>query len=52
MEKDIKELNEAKTVHEEKNMELQENSDKVTGKLRAEAKCLLPLAASFTHSRS
>ena len=35
MEKDIKELNEAKTVQEEKNMELQENFDKVTGKLES-----------------
>lgn len=35
MEKDIKELNEAKIVQEEKNMELQENFDKVTGKLES-----------------
>jgi len=33
MEKDIKELTEAKIVQDEKNMELQENFDKVTGKL-------------------
>ena len=35
MEKDIKELTEAKMVQEEKNMELQENFDKVTGKLES-----------------
>ena len=35
MEKDIRELNEAKTAQEEKNMELQENFDKVTGKLES-----------------
>ena len=35
MEKDIKELSEAKMVQEEKNMELQENFDKVTGKMES-----------------
>ena len=35
MEKDIRELNEAKIAQEEKNMELQENFDKVTGKLES-----------------
>lgn len=35
MEKDIKELTEAKMVQEEKNMELQENFDKVTGKMES-----------------
>lgn len=35
MEKDIKELTEAKMVQDEKNMELQENFDKVTGKLES-----------------
>ena len=35
MEKDIRELNEAKTAQEEKNMEIQENFDKVTGKLES-----------------
>lgn len=35
MEKDIKELNEAKMAQEEKNMELQENFDKATGKMES-----------------
>ena len=35
MEKDIKELTEAKMIQDEKNMELQENFDKVTGKMES-----------------
>ena len=35
MEKDIKELSEAKMVQEEKNIELQENFDKVSGKMES-----------------
>ena len=35
MEKDIRELTEAKMAQEEKNMELQENFDKVTGKMES-----------------
>ena len=40
MEKDIRELNEAKIAQEEKNMELQENFDKVRGKLESRSQAL------------
>lgn len=51
MEKDIKELTEAKMVQDEKNMELQENFDKVTGKLESRNQVLRKEMKEFRDSQ-